>query len=167
MIGFDLGTIQTVSVGKGSGGFVESDIKQHSAQNEDWINRMLAFTLAGRASEVLILGSAGMGSGGTDQSDLAQATQLALDAETSLGFGKHHPLLYRRVQDQSLMLSQDHQLAQQVHMRLEAAEVMANDLLNQNRDVLLELAKRLAAEKVLDGDEVHELLGKNLKIGIP
>jgi cell division protease FtsH len=167
MIGFDLGTIQTVSVGNGSGGFVESDIKQHSAQNEDWINRMLAFTLAGRASEVLILGSAGMGSGGTDQSDLAQATQLALDAETSLGFGKHHPLLYRRVQDQSLMLSQDHQLAQQVHMRLEAAEVMANDLLNQNRDVLLELAKRLAAEKVLDGDEVHELLGKNLKIGIP
>ena len=167
MIGFDLGTIQTVSVGNGSGGFIESDIKQHSTQNEDWINRMLAFTLAGRAAEVLILGNAGMGSGGTDQSDLAQATHLALDTETNLGFGKHHPLLYRRIQDQSLMLSTNQQLANLVHKRLEAAEAMANDLLNQSQDVLLELAKRLATEKVLDGDEVIELLGKNLKTGIP
>ena len=167
MIGFNLGTIQTVSVGNGSGGFVESDIKQHSAQNEDWINRMLAFTLAGRAAEVLILGNAGMGSGGTDHSDLAQATQLALDAETNLGFGKHHPLLYRRFQDQSVLLTNDRQLAQQVHIRLEAAEAMANDLLNQSQDVLLELAKRLVFAKVLDGAEVQNLIGKNLNTGIP
>lgn len=166
MIGFELGTIQTISIGTGAGGFVESDIKQHSAQNEDWIDCMLAFTLAGRAAEVLILGSAGMGSGGTDHSDLAQATQLALDAETNLGFGKHHPLLYRRFQDQSVLLTSDRQLAQRVHMRLEAAEAIANDLLTQNKDALLELAKHLAIEKVIDGDEVQNLIGKNMRAGI-
>ena len=167
MSGFNLGTIQTVSVGNGSGGFVESDIKQHAIQGEDWINRMLAFTLAGRAAEVLILGDAGMGSGGTDNSDLAQATHLALDAETSLGFGKHHPLLYRRIQDQSVLLTSDRQLAQRVHMRLEAAEAIANDLLNRNKDILLKLSNSLVTEKVLDGDEVQNLIGKNLKTGIP
>jgi cell division protease FtsH len=166
MIGFGLGAIQTVSVGTGAGGFVESDIKQHATQGEEWINRMLAFTLAGRTAEVLILGNAGMGSGGTDQSDLAQATQLALDAETNLGFGKHHPLLYRRVLDQSLMLSTNHQLAQSVHARLEAAEAMANDLLNQNKDVLLQLAQSLATNKVIDGDEVQNLIGENMRAGI-
>lgn len=167
MIGFDLGTIQTISVGTGAGGFIESNIRQHSTQDEEWINRMLAFILAGRAAEVLILGNSGMGSGGTDNSDLAQATNLAVDAETNLGFGKHHPLLYRRVLDQSLMLSTNHQLAQSVHARLEAAETMAKKLLNQNRDVLLELAKRLATEKVLDGDEVHNLICKKMNTGIP
>ncbi|MEP2978569.1 MAG: ATP-dependent Zn protease [Lentilitoribacter sp.] len=167
MIGFDLGTIQTISVGTGAGGFVESDIKRHAIQGEDWINRMLVFTLAGRTAEVLILGDAGMGSGGTEHPDLAQATNLALDAETNLGFGKRHPLLYRRFQDQSAMLTGDRQLAQRVHCRLEVAEAMAKKLLNQNRDVLPELAKRLATEKVLDGDEVHNLVCKKMNTGIP
>jgi ATP-dependent Zn protease len=167
MVGFDLGTIQTVSVGNGSGGFIESNIRQHATQDEDWINRMLAFTLAGRAAEVLNLGNAGMGSGGTDSSDLAQATNLALDAETNLGFGKKHPLLYRRFQHQSAMLTSNRQLAQRVHMRLEAAEAMANDLLNLNQHILLRLAKRLATAKVLDGDEVQNLIGKNMNTGIP
>jgi cell division protease FtsH len=167
MIGFELGTIQTISVGIGAGGFIESNIRRHAIQGEEWINNMLAFTLAGRAAEMLVLGSTGMGSGGTDNSDLAQATHLAFDAETNLGFGKHHPLLYRRLQDQSLMLSQDHQLAQQVHMRLEAAEAMANDLLNLNQHILLRVAKRLATAKVLDGDEVQNLIGRNMNTGIP
>lgn len=167
MIGFDLGTIQTISVGTGAGGFVESAIKQHAIQDEDWINRMLAFTLAGRAAEVLILGDAGMGSGGTDHSDLAQATQLALDAETNLGFGKHHPLLYRRCQDQSAMLTGDRQLALQVNQRLEAAETTANDLLIQNKEVLLLLANCLVNAKVLDGAEVQNLIGEILRTGIP
>ncbi|MBO6920476.1 MAG: ATP-dependent Zn protease [Rhizobiaceae bacterium] len=167
MIGFDLGTIRTISVGIGAGGFIESNIRQHATQDEDWISRMLAFTLAGRAAEMLVLGSTGMGSGGTDNSDLAQATHLALDAETNLGFGKHHPLLYRRFKDQSLMLSQDHQLAQRVNTRLEAAEAMAKKLLNQNRDVLLELANRLATAKVLDGAEVQNLIGRNMNTNLP
>lgn len=167
MIGLNLGTIQTISVGTGAGGFIESNIRRHAIQGEEWINNMLAFILAGRTAEVLILGNAGMGSGGTDQSDLAQATQLALDAETNLGFGKHHPLLYRRFQDHSAMLTNDRQLAQQVHMRLEAAEAMANDLLNQNKDVLLQLTQSLATNKVIDGDEVQNLIGENMRTGIP
>ena len=167
MIGLNLGTIQTISVGIGAGGFIESNIRRHAIQGEEWINNMLAFTLAGRAAEVLVLGSAGMGSGGTDNSDLAQATNLALDAETNLGFGKHHPLLYRRFQDQSLILSQDHQLAERIHTRLEAAEAMAKEILNRNRDVLLELAKRLATAKVLDGAEVQNLIGRNMNTNLP
>ncbi len=167
LIGLNLGTIQTISVGTGAGGFIESNIRQHATQDEEWINRMLAFTLAGRAAEVLVLGSAGMGSGGTDQSDLAQATNLALDAETNLGFGKYHPLLYRRFQDQSVMLTSDRQLAQQVHIRLEAAEAIAKKLLNQNRDVLLELANSLATAKVLDGAEVQNLIGRNMNTNLP
>jgi ATP-dependent Zn protease len=162
--GFDVGSVQTVSVGNGLGGFVDSKIKKGVIQNEEWLNKILACTLAGHAAEMLIFGDATIGSGGNDQSDLARATKLALDAETSLGLGETHPLLYRPFNDQTLILSHDRQLAQQVHTRLEVAEGMATDLLSKHQDALLLLAKRLALAKTLDGDEVHELLGSSLEM---
>jgi ATP-dependent Zn protease len=157
--GFDVGSVLTATVGNGAGGFVDSKIKKGVIQDEAWLNKMLACTLAGHAAEMLIFDDVTIGSGGNDQSDLARATKLALDAETSLGLGKVLPLLYRPFNDQTLILSHDRQLAQQVHTRLEVAEGMATDLLSKHRDALLLLAKRLAAAKTLDGDEVHELLG--------
>jgi ATP-dependent Zn protease len=162
--GFDVGSVLTVTVGNGAGGFVDSKIKQGVIQNEAWLNKILACTLAGHAAELLVFGDATVGSGGHDESDLARATKLALDAETSLGLGETHPLLYRQFNDQTLILSHDRQLAQQVHTRLEVAEGMAFDLLSKHRDALLLLAKRLAVAKTLDGDEVHELLGSPLEI---
>ena len=163
-VGFDVGSVLTVTVGNGSGGFVDSKIKQGVIQNEAWLNKMLACTLAGHAAEMLIFGDATIGSGGNDQSDLARATKLALDAETSLGLGKILPLLYRQTNDQTPILLHDRQLAQHVHTRLEVAEGMATDLLSKHRDVLLLLAKRLAVAKTINGDEVHELLGSPLEV---
>lgn len=160
--GFDVGSVLTVTVGNGSGGFVDSKIKQGVIQDEAWLNKMLACTLAGHAAELLIFGDATIGSGGNDQSDLARATKLALDAETSLGLGKILPLLYRQTNDQTPILLHDRQLAQHVHTRLEAAEDMAGELLLQHQNELLILANRLAIAKTLDGDEVSKLLDPSL-----
>lgn len=167
LIGFDLGTIVSMSIGNGAGGYIESQLNQHIIHDEKWVNKMLAFTLAGRAAEVLIFGNSAMGSGGSDESDLAKATQLALRAETSLGFGQTNPLLYRNIRDQTSHLSIDKQLARQVHERLEAAEAMAGDLLAQHKDTLQLLAERLAKAKVLDGSDVQKLIGQEMPIGIP
>ena len=98
---------------------------------------------------------------------MAQATSLAVRAETSLGFGQQHPLLYRNIEDQTLVLSSDKQLAQQVHKRLEAAEEVASDLLAQYKDVLRLLANELSARKVLDGEEVRNLLAQNYHLEFP
>ena len=64
------------------------------------------------------------------------------------------------------MLMSDRQLADIVHARLETAAAKANDLLNLNQHVLLQLAKRLATEKALDGAEVQDLIGKNMDTDI-
>lgn len=157
-----VGTVLTVTVGNGDGGFVESELRKDVIQSEAWINRMLAVTLAGRAAERLIFGDTVMGSGGSDMSDLARATKLATETETTFGFGKSHPLLYRSAQDQPSLLSLDRQLAQHVHARLEYAETLAAKLLSQNRVALLALATRLAEAKVLDGSEVRALLGREM-----
>lgn len=150
--------IQTVSVGTGQGGFVDSLPKTGMVENNDWLQKLIACLLAGRAAEKLIFGDTGIGSGGTSASDLARATKLATDAEASFGLGHHHPLLYRAVNDSSSILSFDKQLASDVHKRLVQAELIASKLLSKNREQLLLLARHLADSKVVDGDELRQLL---------
>jgi len=159
---FDIAIVRTVTVGNGFGGFVESEMRQGGVQSQSWLNQMMACALAGQAAEKLVFGEAGVGSGGSEMSDLARATRLATDAETNLGFGKIQPLLYRSVQDQPSILSLDRQLAQHVHARLEVAETLALQMLSQHRDVLLALARRLVEAKTLDGHEVRALLGREM-----
>lgn len=150
--------VQTVSIGTINGGFVASKRKVGRIENEAWLDQYLSCILAGRAAEKMIFGDTVMGSGGNEVSDLARATKLATDAEAACGFGTVHPLLYRSVQDQPSLLTFDHELAGQVHARLEAAELRAIELLSKNRVMLLALATRLAQAKVLDGSEVKGLL---------
>jgi ATP-dependent Zn protease len=52
----------------------------------------------------------------------------------------------------------DKQLASDVHKRLVQAVLRASELLSKNREKLLLLATHLADAKVLDGDEVRQLL---------
>ena len=164
---FDIAAVQTVTVGNGSGGFVESDMRTDVNQTEEWLNKMIACALAGRAAEKLIFGDCMLGSGGSEQSDLARATRLATDAETNLGFGQAQPLLYRSVDAHPSILSLDRQLAQHVHVRLETGEALATKLLSQHRGVLLALATHLADAKTLDGSEVRSLLAREMNVGTP
>lgn len=156
------GSVLTMSIGNGFGGFVESESSAIVIENGEWLQKQIACKLAGRAAEKLIFGDTIIGSGGVEQSDLARATKLALDAETAFGLGQVHPLLYRSADVHSSILSLDRELARNVNSRLEAAEALAMGLLSHNRDALLALATRLADVKVLDGAEVRDLLDRHL-----
>jgi len=156
------GPVLTMSIGNGAGGFVESERSANVIETEDWLQKQIACMLAGQAAEKLILGDTVVGSGGIEQSDLARATKLALDAETVLGFGQVRPLLYRSADEQRTILSLDRELAQHVNARLEAAQTMAMSLLSCHRQALLALATRLAEAKVLDGTEVRDLLEREM-----
>ena len=159
---FDIGIVQTITIGHSSGGLVQTEIRPGLVKDEQWINQLIAIALAGQAAEKVVFGNATAGSGGHDASDLARATSLATDAETSLGFGKVHPLLYRPVEQNPSALSVDRDLARHVHERLLAAEKMALDILSLHREALLALATRLAEATVLEGDDVRALLAEKM-----
>ncbi|MBG21074.1 MAG: ATP-dependent Zn protease [Rhizobiales bacterium] len=161
---FDIGIVKTVTIGHSSGGLVQTEIRPGLIKDEQWINQLIAIALAGQAAEKVVFGSATAGSGGHEQSDLARATTLATDAETSLGFGKVHPLLYRPVEQNPSALSVDRDLARQVHDRLLAAEKLAHDVLSRHREALLALATRLAEATVLEGDEVRAVLADKMSV---
>lgn len=105
-----------------------------------------------------MVGAVSSGSGGTEDSDLARATKLALAMERSLGFGAVQPLLYRADCDPTAVLDSNPDLAARIHARLEKALWRAVDVLSKNRDKLDALIKALFDAQALDGNTVKAIL---------
>lgn len=119
---------------------------------------MLAMLMAGRAAEQIVVGKVSSGSAGSDDSDLARATKMALAMERSLGFGAIQPLLYRDDKDSTAVLDGNPDLAARIHARLETALARAVEVLSENRAKLDALTKALFDAQALDGEEVTKIL---------
>jgi len=154
-----IGEVESITLGIQDIGQVTVLRFTHLAQTENWLVQTMAAVLAGRVAEQLVIGEALAGSGGGEDSDLAKATGLALDAETSLGFAEHQPLLYRPASRGFDVLTLDHELAGRVNARLLAAENLARRLLEEHGSKLMEIATILNETGVMSGNEVRTLLG--------
>jgi ATP-dependent Zn protease len=154
------GTITLVSIDADHGGMVRIDPDEHRLETEAWTMDEITVRLAGRIAEELIFGNPLAGSGGPPESDLAVATDLAVMMETSLGFGRHQPLLYRSMTDRSHMLALDARLAARVNARLEECSARANAILAAERDTHLWLANTILRHGVLEGPELDAVLAE-------
>lgn len=150
--------VETASVGLLGFGMVVTIANSHLPETEAWLMNSIAAILAGRAGERLLIGDVLAGAGGGLESDLARATEMALAAETRLGFSRHQPLLYRSTATAMNELARNPNLAARVDARLVAAEAIATRLLETNRDVHLGIAKRLNAVGIMAGGELRALL---------
>lgn len=104
--------------------------------------------LAGRAAEVLLLGAATTGAGGSEESDLAMATRLAAEIELTTGLGA--TLAWHAAPE--ARLATDPALRDRVEAHLQRAHGRAVALLKADRATLAALARRLEAERVIEGD---------------
>lgn len=153
----DLGTLTVVTIDAPNGGFTEALSPDDPLETEKRCQDLLVVVMAGRAAEQVIYGSAIAGSGGYAHSDLAKATQLATTIETSLGFGRRMPLLYRDPDHWQAMIRQDAGLARIVHRRLHDAEASARRLVRRHRAELDMIADGVEAGGTLEGAELAEL----------
>ena len=127
---------------------------------EDW-DAELAYHLAGRAAERLILGAVTAGSGGAAQSDLARATQIAVRIDTQFGLG------VEGVSWQDLPIStylRPPKNAARIRARLETAEARALQILKAERGLLLKMTAALSEHRMLEGDA---LAGWLAQVGKP
>lgn len=150
--------VKAASIGLHGLGMVATVTHDHLPQNETWLMSAIAATLAGRVAEMLVIGEALAGAGGADESDLARATDMALAAETRLGFSHHQPLLYRPPGMAMNDLALDRQLAERLNARLLAAEAIARKLLEEHRDLHLQIATRLSETGIMSGDELRAMI---------
>lgn len=152
------GTIHVVTIDAPDGGYVKGGEDRLEAQTEDILTAQIAFCLAGRAAEIMMLGEAAAGSGGTSDSDLAHATAIALSMETETGFSRQQPLLYRKASDAASALIHRSDLATEVTARLEEGDWMARRVVSEYRDAVELMARELVAHGTLEGRQLDETL---------
>ncbi len=114
--------------------------------------------MAERAAEQIVVDKVSSGSAGSDDSDLARATKMALAMERSLGFGAIQPLLYRDEKYPTAVLDGNPDLAARIHARLETALGRAVEVLSENRAKLDALTKALFDAQALDCEMVRRIL---------
>lgn len=152
------GRISLISIEAVHGGVVHVEAEPHALETEDWMMAGITGRLAGRAAEELVFGDPVAGCGGSPDSDLGIATDLAVMLEASLGFGRHQPLLHRPMSDKAHLLALDQRLAARVNARLEECYDRAKAILTNGRDAHLWLAKTAMRHGVLEGADLKAVL---------
>jgi cell division protease FtsH len=134
LLALDLAEPTALSIG-GTGGLAESGLGEIQAQTRSHLETILIALLAGRAAEQLIFGEATAGAGGSEDSDLARATQLVTDLETSYGLGSLGLIcIAGSTGGRKLLLLGDLRIA--VGRTIDRAYAAALEMLRQNRDAL-------------------------------
>jgi ATP-dependent Zn protease len=153
-----LGPIDGVTAESGKGAFGSLGFSMDRTDTREWVDDVLAMFLAGRAAELMILGEATAGAGGTPDSDLSRATEIALALERTDGLGSDLPLLYRPSMNSTAVLDGDRDLASRVHAHLERAQAKAGEIITRHRAALEALAAALVQVQALEGAEVVRIL---------
>ena len=141
-----------------SAGFVVSKNREPTAGTLDEYRLVLQGLLAGRAAEELELGAAGSGAGGSEDSDLAQATRIAAALVGSFGHTGPHPLIFLAERHRTDLIMNHAYLRSAAHQELAAALKEAKRILTAHRGVLKEVAARLRTRGRIDGHEVEAVL---------
>nr|WP_232479271.1 AAA family ATPase [Roseomonas rosulenta] len=131
--------------------------------------RSLRVLLAGRAAERVCLGEVSAGAGGSDASDLARATRLALTAVTSLGLGEEPAALIWRAADHgdADRLLMDPLIQQRVAALLGDALAAAEGFVRANEASIRRLADELLARGNIGGADVVAILGSLVEPPVP
>lgn len=152
---------KSLSIGD-DGGFSESAQERLQLPTQDYLERFLMTSLAGRAAEELKFGEATTGSGGTSaKCDLVRATSLALRIESAYGYG-HTGLVTLsedEVTDSHLLMNGPLRLATNETLNRAYAKSLA--LLKQNSRSLHALAEALFAAGYLDQSEIAAVIAAN------
>ena len=148
-----LGTVERVLMHAQGSGFAQSRLKSTEGVIEE-LDARLAMIMAGRAAEELCLGSKSSGAGGSDKSDLAKATQIALAIETRYGMGEAGAFYA------DLKVSDWHENAVSgyVKTRIATASERALDVLSKNQGLLCEMAADLADCRSMEGQRLQDWL---------
>ena len=166
---FDVGTVESVEVfdldhraeeHQDAHGRTAISLPQFSIRTENSLRADIAMQLGGMIAEELILGDRSTTAGGSPDSDLAGATDLAVKMVSMFGMGRSLHIVPRPHID-----SRDADLfARLPGLRFEVDRILqtefarAKTALESNRDALLHLANALQSDRKLTGERLAALL---------
>lgn len=131
------------------GGVTVVDYERHATTREA-LERIVLYHLGGRAAESVLLGDVGAGSGGADNSDLANATHLMGLIHMGVGLGDQ--LSYRGDFDQvAKLLPLNPGIAVKVEADLQRLYAQAQEICRREIKALEALSGELLDRRFLDG----------------
>lgn len=117
----------------------------------------LICSLAGRAAEEDMMGSASGTAGGSSKSDLAQATREAIKEDLSLGRGTHL-IWHAAMEDPAVLFARHKGLRDTVNRRLLTAYSRARHIVAANRAAVEAIAAHLVVDGHIDRETLRDLL---------
>ncbi|WP_439616704.1 AAA family ATPase [Shinella sp.] len=154
--------VEQISLGKGANNqagaaYFEMPVIAHRGRAN--YDNQIAMTLAGLAVEELVFEETYDGAGAVPSSDLARATRLATMMETTLGMG----VSYRHcaaTDDDALetLRRSDPDLRERIDAKLAMEFSRAKEILENERNALIALAKELVEQNTLDPERVTEIM---------
>ncbi|AML51695.1 hypothetical protein RC74_10855 [Falsihalocynthiibacter arcticus] len=148
-----LGPIDSIQISNGGGKIV-----RQSPPHEGLLwnfEAEIAYSLGGRAAERLVLGAVSAGAGGPTNSDLAIATNYAIQIETTLGLGVEGPVWHAEPEE---AYRSTPNIRDRVRQRIVRAEKRAGTILTQHRDRLEALARDLLQKRSMGAAEIEPWL---------
>lgn len=165
MAALGLGQVKILRLGPAGG---ETRLRWFDADStRELLNRRCAGHLAGRAAEILVLGEASGGAGGTSDSDLHQATTLMMQCELSLGLGSLGHFSVGAAPPAGTLLSLSAAVRQQMQRDLNRALAIALEMLKNHRSLLESLARDLESRGFLVEAELASRLAPLKAIAQP
>ncbi|QND51273.1 hypothetical protein HB779_04695 [Phyllobacterium sp. 628] len=152
------GSIEAVTINGPSGrSYVDGREDLDTLDMEEAYAARIISILAGRAAEEVVLGTPSLGSGGSDQSDLAKATEIALALETVLGTGAVNRLVHTATVspiDKMAALN----VSAAVNNRLENAYEISIEIVTRFQSELLKIAQELVLKETMAKEEIETYL---------
>jgi cell division protease FtsH len=137
----------------------------------EMIEQQITCMLAGRAAEKVILGRISAGAGGSNDSDLARATDLAASMITSYGLSEDENPIYFDNPMKSRLLIQLPEVREQVHVILGRSHAQACLLINAHEAQICKLAHELVKRRGLTDSEIRSHFvntqGATIKARVP
>jgi len=147
----------TVGTATASFGLTLIEMDQDDLLTRDSVERRAVVLLCARAAERLLIGNAGLGAGGDDESDLAQVTQFVATLHASSGLGD--TLTYiTSFKDALAAVRDDRELRSKVERHMQALQGRAEKIVHRHRDAIVAVADRLRTRRQLSGDEVRRIV---------
>lgn len=139
-----------------TGGGTVFQSRDHGLSTRSDFESMVVRMLAARAAEETILGEPSQGAGGSDDSDIGHATQIAAMIEGAWGLGSS--LVYRAAPNDVGALLMDPLFRAKVDSTLKALYDRALELVRTHESKVLVITEALVERKFMTGDEVRAIL---------
>lgn len=140
------------------GGRTDFGTIRDSTMTRDFLDKMMITALAGRAAEEVFLGAPSAGAGGSEQSDLAQATRIATDIVSSFGLSERMGLLWFGQHSRDNPVLFDQRISGEVSAILKATYDETLAFVTAHRVTIEAVAAALVKSRALAHDDVLALV---------